>query len=58
VLRSYASVGGDDSVITRDAFAKMVQELKISAPPPPAKTTSSDQPTPRTDFEAGRMFER
>jgi len=40
--------------MSRDAFARLVADLQIKAP----ATLPHSQPTPRTDFEAGRVFER
>lgn len=46
--------GGGGGGVSRENFVRMVQELKILAPPPVTEAV----PTPRTDFEAGRYFER
>ncbi len=48
-------MGVEPSSLTRDGFARLVSELDIKAPPPKA---AEEEPTPRTDFEAGRLFER
>ncbi|KAA0177151.1 hypothetical protein FNF27_01481 [Cafeteria roenbergensis] len=53
----YADRGADGAAgtISRDSFARMVSELDIKAP---AGGAPRELPTPRTDFEAGRVFER
>ena len=52
--RRYADRDAASGGMSRESFAKLVADLQIKAP----ATAAHSQPTPRTDFEAGRVFER